>query len=186
MSTQIHFEGKRSNKALEIVHDARLLSNQTRSPKKLAQERKELQKEAEKRKNVESIKKALVELQEVGGVMEKHKRKDITIARPQTAGPLREHPELDMELLKLSEEKLAQLKAGVDLNLQAKDSIIQELKQQYELLLEQRKEMNTEFQSQVVQLEEEKNKLKALAIARVANPLKKTAKRGGQKTEQED
>lgn len=82
--------------------------------------------------------------------MEKHKRKDITIARPQTAGPLREHPELDMELLKLSEEKLAQLKAGVDLNLQAKDSIIQELKQQYELLLEQRKEMNTEFQSQVV------------------------------------
>lgn len=189
MSTHIQFEGKRSNKALEIVHDARLLQNQTKSPKKLAQERKELQKEAEKRKKVESIKKALSELEEVGGGTEKWPKRsqDITIARPQTAGPMREFPELDIELLKMSEEKLAQLKAGVDLNLQAKDSIIQELKSQYEQLLEQRKEMNNEFQSQVVQLEEEKNKLKALALARVANPLKKTAgKKGGSKIEQED
>ncbi len=59
----------------------------------------------------------------------------IMVARPVTAGIQREEQDLEEQLVALGEEKLAQLKAGVDLNLQAKDGIIEELKGQYEGLL---------------------------------------------------
>ena len=124
------------------MQDARVLAAPHKTPQQLAQERKTLQEEAKRQKEINRVQAQLEALQAETGSppprgAKAGAKRDIFVAKPVTAGPVREDAE--------GAEAMGEVRAGVALTLEAKDRLIIELLEQYEGLLATREQMNADF-----------------------------------------